>query len=331
MKRVLKWLGRIALVLIGLLVVLLIAGFASQSIAEANDARAYPPPGQLVDVGGYRLHLYCTGEDKPGSPTVILDTMAGGSMVNWAWVQPEIARTTRVCSYDRASFGWSDASPNSPSLRQAADDLHALLTHANIAGPYVLVGHSMGGLIARQFAAEHPSDVAGVVLVDSSHPEQFERHPEYLDESKRMKGLIQAAPLLARFGLMRLYVQNNGFDFGGLPPRERAALAASWSAPKHWVAQSVEMSALESLYGQARSLGSLGDVPLVVITAGNNGSVGWNKLQAELATLSTNSAHRTVNSATHASLAFNQQHALQTSAAIRDVVEATRTGQLLAK
>lgn len=332
MKRVLTWIGRSALALFVVIAVLAIAGLIYQAVAEANDARSYPPPGELVDVGGYRLHLHCTGANTPGSPTVILDTLAGGSMVNWAWVQPEIAKVTRVCSYDRAGFGWSDSSPNPHNLQRAATDLHTLLTRARVTGPYVLVGHSLGGLIVRQFAAEHPSDVAGVVMLDAAHPDQFMRHPEYLNEAESMMPLIRLTPSLARLGLMRLYASSgDAFDFGDLPPRQRAELTAAWSASKHWDSQLVSLSTIQSFFEEAQGLGNLGDVPLAVITASENEANGWDALQAELAMLSTNSVHRTVSGATHASLAFNSQHAQATSAAILDVVKAAWTGQPLAK
>jgi pimeloyl-ACP methyl ester carboxylesterase len=253
--------------------------------------------------------------------------MGGGSMVNWAWVQPEVARATRVCSYDRAGYGWSEPGPGPSGPRAAATDLHTVLSRAGVAGPYVLVGHSLGGVIVRQFAADHPSDVAGIVLLDAAHPDQYARHPEYLKEIKDLMPLIRWAPLLARLGLMRLYVATgDGFDFGELPARPRAELAAEWSSSQHWDRELAMLSTAESFYAEAQSLGKLGEVPLVVITAGDNSLIGWKELQVELAALSTNSVHRTVEGATHVSLAFNPQHAGATSRAILDLLPAGPTG-----
>ncbi len=158
-RRFFKWFGIVVLVL----VVLILAGAVYESSAEAADARAYPPPGRMVDVGGYRLHINCTGE---GSPTVVIEAGWGDSSASWGWVQPEVAKTTRVCTYDRAGMGWSEASPEPRTAREFAKELHTLLANANEPGPYVLVGHSLGGYTVRVYAHDYPEEVAGLVLVD---------------------------------------------------------------------------------------------------------------------------------------------------------------------
>ena len=124
-RRALLWLLAAVIALVG-------AGAIYQAAATARDARRYPPPGQLVDVGGYRLHLYCTGE---GGPTVVLEAVSGGLAIDWAWVQPEVARATRVCAYDRAGRGWSDPGPAPRDARQLARELHTLLANAAVPGP----------------------------------------------------------------------------------------------------------------------------------------------------------------------------------------------------
>ncbi len=138
-------------------------------MAEAADAKTYPPPGQLVDVGGHRLHINCTGT---GSPTVVIVSGLGDWSTSWGVVQPEVAKTTRVCTYDRAGLGWSDASSLPSDAAQFAKELHTLLQNANVPGPYVMVGHSLGGFIVRIFAHDYASEVAGVVLIDSMNPKQ---------------------------------------------------------------------------------------------------------------------------------------------------------------
>src|SRR4051794_11883465 len=163
-KRVLRWIGRGLAALVGLIVVLALVGASYEAIAAAGDARHYPAPGQLVDIGGYRLHIQCVGA---GSPTVVLDAGLGGSSLDWSLVQPELGRSTRVCAYDRAGMGWSDPSPQPRTPRQIADELHTLLTNAGVAEPYVLVGHSLAGKNVRLFALQHPDQVAGMVLVDA--------------------------------------------------------------------------------------------------------------------------------------------------------------------
>jgi pimeloyl-ACP methyl ester carboxylesterase len=163
-RRVLRGIGRTLAALVGLLVALGLAGASYEAIAAAGDARRYPPPGRLVDVGGERLHIQCVGT---GSPTVVLDAGLGGSSLDWNLVQSELGNTTRVCAYDRAGMGWSDPSPYPRTPRQIADELHTLLTNAGIAEPYVLVGHSLAGKNVRLFALTHPDQVAGMVLVDA--------------------------------------------------------------------------------------------------------------------------------------------------------------------
>ncbi len=132
------------------------------------DSHRYPPPGKLVDIGGLRLHINCTGA---GSPTVILEAGPNDSSLIWRLVQPQISQFTRVCSYDRAGFGWSDG-PNEPrSSSNMAKELDRLLTRASVPGPYILVGHDFGTLDLRVFTAQHRQQVAGMVFVDSVHPE----------------------------------------------------------------------------------------------------------------------------------------------------------------
>jgi pimeloyl-ACP methyl ester carboxylesterase len=205
-------------------------------------------------------------------------------------------------------------------LGETASDLHTLLTRAGVPAPYVLVGHSKGGLIVRRFAADHPDEVAGIVLLDSSHPEQFARHPEYMLETDGLLPLLRWTPLLARFGLMRLYAPD-GFDFGDLPARQKAELTAEWSAPQHWETEVPNLEQILSFFEEAQRLGDLGNLPLAVITAGDNDSAGWKELQGELAELSTESFHETIAGASHSSLAFDPQDAQATSAVILRLLE----------
>jgi pimeloyl-ACP methyl ester carboxylesterase len=138
-------------------------------VAGDPDQARYPPPGRLIDIGGRKLHLYCVGE---GLPPVILEAGAGWGMTAWRQIQPALAQTTQVCSYDRAGYGWSDAGPLPRSGSQISTDLHMLLQQAGVPAPRVVVGHSIGGLYVRHYAATYPSEVSGMVLVDSSHEDQ---------------------------------------------------------------------------------------------------------------------------------------------------------------
>src|ERR671916_1658817 len=180
-----RWIGRALLWLIVALLALAAVGAVYQAIATERAERAYPPPGEMVDVGGYSLHINCVGQ---GSPTVVLDAGSGGFSAQWVRVQREVSDTTRVCAYDRAGMGWSEMGPEPRDAKQISGELHALLNGADIEGPYVLVGHSFGGLYMQTYAARYPDEVAGVVLVDSStEPEQFSQPPEARDSKEPQK------------------------------------------------------------------------------------------------------------------------------------------------
>lgn len=325
----LGWLGLVFVGSVLLGVILILAGCVYQAIGQANDARTVTPPGELVDVGGYKLHLNCVGQ---GSPTVVLDTLSGGMSPYWAWIQPEVAKITRVCAYDRAGRAWSEANPQPQTLEGTARDLYTLLTNAKVAGPYVLVGHSIGGLYARQFHALYPDQVAGIVLLDASHPEQLRRFPLYAAGNQESLNLSALLATLARFGIPRAYFALGGeFDFQDLPQKEHDEVAAFFSSPDYFESQRAEMLAASEIFADAEKLGALGELPLVVITAGNNSLPGWFQLQDELAGLSQNSAHHTIDGASHASLAFNSSHARQVSELINQAVEKVRAGQSLAQ
>src|SRR6266508_2309430 len=156
----LQWLGVGMASLLGLLLI----GYIYEPIAEAADAKAYPPPGQLVDIGGYRLHINCTGT---GSPTAVIEAGLGDWSTTWGgYVQPEVAKTTRVCTYDRAGMGWSEAGPLPRDAAQFAKALPTLLHTAHLPGPYPMVGHSLGGFGVRVFVHDYASEIAGVVLIE---------------------------------------------------------------------------------------------------------------------------------------------------------------------
>lgn len=232
------------------------------------------PPGTLVDVGGYRLFLRCSGE---GGPTVILESGAGGFSPTWALVQPEIARFARVCAYDRAGYGRSDAPPaHEPrTADRAVHDLHALLEHAGIAPPYVLVGHSLGGFHVRLFASRYPAEVAGVVLVDADHEDEWtERFPpehrKGLRLVTRMMGVMAA---LSHTGLPQLLVRLRAPDaIRKLPPEARDEVLRFGFRPGTLRAIRDEFRSLEESARQVREeAGSLDSLPLRVLRAGKPG------------------------------------------------------------
>lgn len=299
-------------------------GAIYQTAGAEADRRNHPAPGNLIDVGGFKMHIHCVGE---GSPTVILETLAGGTSSYWGWVQPDVAQTTRVCVYDRAGRGWSEADPEPTTLERTARNLHTLLTNARIEGPYVLVGHSIGGIYVRQFAAQYPDEVAGMVLVDAAHPEQYERYPELSEGNEFYAQISRLYPYTARIGLHRLYFAAGGeFDFGDLTEPQKSELKALWSSSDYFLSQQTEIVAGPGIYSDGQKLGNLGDLPLFVISAGQNSPTGWNELQKDLASLSTNSVQSTLPNATHVSLAFNQNDAHEVSMAILQLVHTIQTG-----
>src|SRR5215216_1052624 len=211
--------------LLGLVVVLLvlaIVGAIYQASATERAERAYPPPGEMVDVGGYSLHINCVGQ---GSPTVILDAGLGDFSAQWVRVQREVSDTTRVCAYDRAGMGWSEMGPEPRDAKQITRELHTLLTKAGIEGPYVLVGHSFGGLYMQTYAARYPDEVAGVALVDSStEPDQFSQRPVTRDSYEPQKQKFAVVPLLARLGVVLLLYHIRAPPH--VPPQQRAQIDA---------------------------------------------------------------------------------------------------------
>jgi pimeloyl-ACP methyl ester carboxylesterase len=307
------------------LLALAVIGATYQAIATEIDQRTYPHPGEMVVVGDYSLHISCAGQ---GSPTVILEAANGGMSAHWARVQQQVAQTTRVCAYDRAGLGWSEPGPEPRDAKQVSSELHTLLANAGIEGPYVLVGHSYGGLYARMYADQYSEEVAGMVLVDSSHPEQFSRGPEARAMYERTKRLSALVPLFTRLGVIRL---SNYFPaHPDLPQRQRAQVEAFNSSTQHLVTTTEEFRATPETTAQVRGTGSMGDKPLAVISAGEQPS-SWLEMQEELAALSPNSIHRVVDGATHESLLYERDDAQVSGAAIDQVVEAVRTNRPLTR
>src|SRR5919199_2206337 len=191
-------------------------GGAYATVGAATDALADTMPGQLIDVGGHRLHLNCTGS---GSPTVVLQPGAGEMSSNFGWITPSVARNTRVCVYDRPGRGWSEPVDTPQDGLQIAADLHTLLQRGGVPGPYVLAGHSFGGLYVLTYAHRYPEQVAGMVLIDCTNPAPAARartaSPPYQAGSYDVLGRVSA--LLsgsARLGLPRLAAQVSA----SLPP-----------------------------------------------------------------------------------------------------------------
>jgi pimeloyl-ACP methyl ester carboxylesterase len=299
-----------------LLALLMVAG-----VVSAQDGPEIPAaPGEMVDVGGYSLHIYCIGE---GSPTVVIDAGLGDSSLRVRALQESISEFTQACAYDRAGYGWSDAGPEPRTSQQIVDELALLLDGAELEGPFVLVGHSFGGLNVNLFASEHPDLVAGVVLVDSSHPEQMDAMSE-IPEITALDAMEMDmyATLAEQAEAGELTVD----DVLPMMPEDLAEdLQADWAAlfiqPKSLLAPVAEFDALDESMTQVVESDDLGDIPLIVVAHGAKNSEMipaevldaygitvegmdtfdeiWRGLQEDLATRSTNSQLVVADQSTH--------------------------------
>ncbi len=299
------------------LAALVVAGVGGgyETVQESADAATYAMPGQLVDVGGRGLHLFCQGS---GTPTVVLEPGLGEMSSVFGWIAPAVARDTRVCVYDRAGRGWSGPSSQPQDGEQIAADLHALLSRGHVPGPYVLAGHSFGGLYSLTYAARYPAEVAGLVLLDSTAPAS-KSAPSSTDGA--INRVFAVAPVLARVGAARLFGLSG---YAGLPPQSRDEVRASAATPRLVHSTLDELQQSPASIAEAAALTGFGDKPLIVVTAGRGHDAVWNAAQDELATLSTHSEHRVVPGATHASLLEDEEDAAAVGRAIQDVVAAAR-------
>jgi pimeloyl-ACP methyl ester carboxylesterase len=281
-RRFLAWTGGAVAALLALGTL----GALYESAAEARDARAFTPPGRMVDVGGHRLHIDCVGT---GSPTVVIDAGWGDWSATWSSsVQPGVAESTRICTYDRAGYGYSEPGPLPRTADRVARELHTLLLRAGVPGPYVIVGHSLGGAHARVFAHEYPAEVAGVVLIDSMNPPVAAPSTASAapDESSRGDFFLT---LPARVGALRALAGPLGLK-ADLAPGVADAYVASWVTPRHlqvWIVD--EGRAIPRSLAQARAITSLGATPLIVLSRGRNQDATHVEEQADLLALSSNS------------------------------------------
>jgi pimeloyl-ACP methyl ester carboxylesterase len=275
-----------------ILCIALMAGMVSLTAATAlgQTDRTFepPPPGRLVDVGGWRMHIHCTGASEPGKPSVILEAGAGGFSLDWMLVQEQVSTFARVCSYDRSGSAWSDLGPAPHTMRQIVYELHTLLERAEVAPPYILAGQSLGGRLIRLFAANYPGTVAGMVFVDAGHDDNLLFiNGKVQREWETATG--QAVPAVKTSGPLRLEdipaetrrqlekiaqqmsasATNPPYD--KLPPAAQAVRRWALAQPKHYAANNSSFAGDETAAMRADRLKSehpLGDIPIVVVTRG---------------------------------------------------------------
>jgi len=317
-----RWAKRILATLIAVLTLAGITGAAYQSIDTRRESAANPPPGQLIDIGGYRLHIWCSGT---GSPAVILDTGLGGSLLDWGFVQPEVAKFTRVCAYDRAGMGFSDLGPSARTSRRIASELRQLLNRMEIREPVVLVGASFGGFNIRIFASEYPERSAGLVLVDAAHEDQG---AWYAAAGAPEAGIwyARAVPLAAFFGVMR--IAGNSIGNGDELPSSLRRYAHVGSRTNAWRTVVDEYLHLAQSSAEVRATRHKLTIPLVVLTAGQSDELpqaqaAWMEMQRDQVSLSPLACQIVVERAHHVMMLDAPDAVVR---AIQLAVDAARNG-----
>jgi pimeloyl-ACP methyl ester carboxylesterase len=333
---------RVLQVVVVLVVLAAICGAAYQAIASWRDSRRFPQEGRSVALGAafpdVALNMDCSGQ---GSPTVILDTGLGVPAVGWKFVQPEVAKFARVCSYDRAGYGWSTPGPMPRTSGEIVKELHALLAASGEKGPYVLVAHSFGGFNVRVYTKEYPADVAGLVLVDTSHEDQVSRMTGSLqtfmkNQTAQVDFQKKVAKVLIFFGVARL---TSGGGPANLPKSFIQEMGYLQLQPKFVDATVSEIQNFDASANEVRAAGNLGERPLVVLTAGKEEDakdlpkglekkdvdefrkIWMNDLQVQQAHLSTRGKQVIVPDSTHM-IPFERPEKVIT--AIREVCEAVK-------
>ena len=337
------------------LIPVILLSFVITACGGDDDTR---PRGQLIDIGGRKLHLQVTGE---GSPTIILEAGAGGFSLEWALVQSEVSRFARVVSYDRAGYAWSDPGPTPRTMHQICGELHAALVKAGVRPPYVMVGHSYGGLLVRTFAQRYPDEVAGVVLVDASHEDARVTATHRVTGEKRLVrvrdfspgrfippvsvGPPATGPATAPSTAAATAPEKLEHPFDRLPPELHAARRWATSLPHYLATRDAEgdfmLEEMEQLAARrAGGAAPLGDRPLIVVTQGLNDFARdvqdaerrqraideHRSLQSDLLKLSRNNKQVIATQSGHHVPLEEPQAVID---AIRDLVDAVRTGEKL--
>jgi pimeloyl-ACP methyl ester carboxylesterase len=293
------WIGTIAAIVAGAIILLLLLGAIFESLAHAAAVKRFPAPGRIVQVNGRKMHILCKGDAR--GPTVVLEMGAGEPSPFWWAIQDEVAKFARVCSYDRAGFGWSEKAKGPTGLESRAADLHAVLTAANMPGPYVLVGHSLGGPLIRLYARDHLDQTAGLVFVDTPDEASLFRDGYLAFVRKTMKPMVGMMRFARRFGIMR--IKDSLSPNGGLPPQFTSDARLAAAAVRTPALLDTALDDFDAVLNAPAVLrrehglgGRVGDCPISVISHSQKFpppfdvlEVGWDEGQQRLAALSTNS------------------------------------------
>jgi pimeloyl-ACP methyl ester carboxylesterase len=274
------WIRRVLVVLVGLILLVLLAGLVYQFVATRLAYRRYPAPGEMVAVSGHGMQLYCAGKAR-GGPTVVMDSGLGGGLLDWQTVQPKVAKFARVCSYDRSGLGWSESGPKPRTSPQIVEELHALLENGGVDGPYGLVGHSFGGANAQLYAAEYPDEVVGMVLVDSALDVRV-LDKDLGDAVANTAPSTLTIKVAALLGITRLSAAGSGSGDGGPPEGLAEERSALYNGTRHLYAVADEAASVPKSVATATDAGpSLEDKPLIVLSAGAREFPGFTKGQAK--------------------------------------------------
>lgn len=307
-----RWTRRILVGLFGLFILVAAAGATYQWVATRKELASTPPPGQLVDVGGHRLHLWCTGA---GAPPVILEAGLGGSSADWGFVQPDTARFTRVCSYDRAGMGYSDPGPSPRTARRIAEELAKLIDRSGLDGPVVLVAASSGGFDVRVFASDHTDRVAGLILIDASREDQTHEVPR----------LARWVPLLSSIGIFRLL----GISFGPSPallsPSVQRFIGATRFRAAAYQAAADEIIHIRESASEVRHSRRKLAIPVVVVTGARGADATWRDLQRDQVKLSERGCQIIAEQSGHLVQIDQPQIVVN---AVRAVIDGTRGGNV---
>ncbi len=320
---------RIPLWIVAGLVGLVLLSIGASAVLEVRDARRFPAPGDLVELADGRvLHLQVAGDERRG-PTVVLDAGQGGFSPIFAWLQAELATDVTVVTYDRPGYGWSDPVDRPVDAEDTAADLHEALADRGLAGPYVLVGHSIGSFYVRTFADRYPAEVVGVVLLDPAHEDQLAHLPERaVAQMERTTSLAAWAVRLSRLGLFRLSNPQEAL-LADLPERAAAEMEAISATPAYWRTVGAESAAFTALAAAVPA--DLGEHPVRIVSAPESDPAEadvravMDELHRELASRSDRASHLEVTGADHLSLVTTREHAETVGTLVRDLVAEVAT------
>ena len=332
-RSVVRGLKRLAIGLVLGLIVLVLVGMGYQAVAADLDKRNFLPPGQMIAVDGHQMHIHCTGQ---GSPTIILDAGAYSFSTEWYWVQDQLEKTYRVCSYDRAGNGWSEAVPGPRDGLTLVHELHSLLQQAKVAGPYALVGHSLGGVLSPIYASAYPDDVLGIVQVDPAVPLQWPDKSAYEQYKSQNESSYLIIASLTRVGLIR-FILSREFAGYGYPATATAQLTAFKSTSQAVDTWDAEVRLAQWDLGQQLRAAKLGSRPDIVLWASHpeiTAPEDRQRLEAiwgMLPVTSSNTVTRIVEGANHGSIVGQPDFAAQIDKAVLDVIDSASTGLPLSK